>query len=314
MAGLEIVAFADEHLDSAATLLAARHARHRAAEPLLPERRDFAAELEREWRVEGASGAFASRGGKAVAYLIAAPKTIPGGLSWMLAGVAGLAIEGDPEPMRDVYAAAAQRWVDEGEIRHAAFVPVTDPELVDAWFRLSFGASSVLAARETGPEAEGPVDGDVEIRRGTPDDYDDTARLEIAMSAAMQPGPSFSSIPLQTQAEVVAEWRDDPDTAQYELFVAERGGRVVGHFLLYRRPPDLRVPDGSIDLAQASTEAEARGTGVGRALTAHVLRWANENGYPVMTTDWRMTNLWASRFWPKRGFRPSFLRLYRALP
>jgi GNAT superfamily N-acetyltransferase len=314
MARLEVVPFADEHLAAAAALLAARHARQREAEPLLPETRDFAAELEREWRVEGASGAFASRGGKAVAYLIAAPKTIPGGLSWMLAGVAGLAIEGDAEPIRDVYAAAAQRWVDEGELRHAAFVPVSDPELVDAWFRLSFGASSVLAARATGPEAEEPFDGNVEIRRGTPDDYDETARLEIAMSAAMQPGPSFSSIPLQTPEEVVAEWREDPDIDQYELFVAERGGRIVGHFLLYRRPPDLRVPDGSIDLAQASTEAEARGTGVGRALTAHVLGWANENGYPVMTTDWRMTNLWASRFWPKRGFRPSFLRVYRALP
>jgi GNAT superfamily N-acetyltransferase len=314
MARLEVVPFADEHLDAAAALLAARHARQREAEPLLPETRDFAAELEREWRVEGASGAFASRGSKAIAYLIAAPKTIPGGLSWMLAGVAGLAIEGDAEPIRDVYAAAAQRWVDEGELRHAAFVPVSDPELVDAWFRLSFGASSVLAARATGPEAEEPFDGNVEIRRGTPDDYDETARLEIAMSAAMQPGPSFSSIPLQTPEEVVAEWREDPDIDQYELFVAERGGRIVGHFLLYRRPPDLRVPDGSIDLAQASTEAEARGTGVGRALTAHVLGWANENGYPVMTTDWRMTNLWASRFWPKRGFRPSFLRVYRALP
>jgi len=35
---------------------------------------------------------------------------------------------------------------------------------------------------------------------------------------------------------------------------------------------------------------------------------------PVMTTDWRVTNLWASRFWPKRGFRTAFLRLYRSIP
>ena len=55
-------------------------------------------------------------------------------------------------------------------------------------------------------------------------------------------------------------------------------------------------------------------TGAGLALTQHVLHWAHENGYPVMTIDWRMTNLLASRFWPRRGFRPTFLRLYRALP
>jgi hypothetical protein len=27
-----------------------------------------------------------------------------------------------------------------------------------------------------------------------------------------------------------------------------------------------------------------------------------------------VTNLLASRFWPKRGFRPFFLRLYRSIP
>ncbi len=313
MARLEVVPFSDEHLDAAATLLAGRRARHREAEPLLPESRDFAAEIEREWRADGASGVFASGGGSAVGYLIASPKLMGGGASWMQAGVAGLAIDGEAEPMRDLYAAAAQRWVDDGHMRHAVYVPLGDSELIDAWFRLSFGASAVLAARETGPEAE-PFDSDVTIRRGTPDDYDEAARLELAMGEAMQPAPSFSGMPLQTQEEVAAEWREDGDSDEYELFVAERGGRIVGHTLLYRRPPDLRVPDGSIDLAQASTEREVRGTGVGRALTAHVLRWAGEHGYPVMTTDWRMTNLWASRFWPKRGFRPSFLRLYRALP
>ena len=33
-----------------------------------------------------------------------------------------------------------------------------------------------------------------------------------------------------------------------------------------------------------------------------------------MGTDWRVTNLLASRFWPRRGFRTTFLRLYRHIP
>ena len=32
----------------------------------------------------------------------------------------------------------------------------------------------------------------------------------------------------------------------------------------------------------------------------------------VVVTDWRETNLLASRFWPARGFRPSYVRLHRA--
>ena len=306
MPALEVVPFADEHLDAAAELLAARHARHREAEPLLPDDLDFRAEVEREWRQEGASGVFAGDG-----YLIGAPQKFPT-MTWLRVGVAGQAIEGDREQMRDLYAAASQRWVDQGHTKQAVFVPTYDTELVDAWFRLSFGASGVLALRDTGLEED--FEGDVEIRRGTPGDVSEMARLDVEMAAAMRPAPSFSDTPVQTVEEVEAEWRDDPDADDFELFVAERDGRIVGHIVLYRRPPDVRVPRNSIDLAAASTEPEARGTGVGRALTAHVIRWAHENGYPVMTTDWRMTNLWASRFWPKRGFRVAFLRVYRSIP
>ena len=259
MNAIELVPFADEHLEDAARLLAARHARHREAEPLLPELDDPPTAVEKEWRMDGASGVFAGE-----AYLIAAPFTV-GGITWMRVGIAGQAIQGDREAMR-----------------------------------------------ETAPEE--PFDAGVAIRPGTPEDFDDAARLELAMSEAMRPSPSFSDMPIQTQEEVAAEWREDGDSDEYELFVAERDGRIVGEFLLYRRPPDLRVPANGIDLAGASTEPEARGTGVGRALTAHVIRWAHEHGYPLMTTDWRITNLWASRFWPKRGFRTTFLRLYRAIP
>src|SRR5439155_7260744 len=94
-------------------------------------------------------------------------------------------------------------------------------------------------------------------------------------------------------AEWVEVW-DDPDPHRH--FVAERDGEIVGHILLYRRPPDLRVPADSIDLADASTLPAQRGSGVGLALTHHVLGWAHEHGYPTMTIDWRMTNLLASRF------------------
>ena len=222
MSRLEVVPFSDEHLDAAAALLAARHARHREAEPLLPELDDPRAAVEREWREEGASGVFAGSG-----YVIAAPVEIFGGPTWMRVGIAGHAVDGDPETVRDLYAAAASRWVDEGYTKHAVFVPSHDGQLVDAWFRLCFGASAALAMRETAPEE--PFDAGATIRHGAREDYPDAARLELEMSASMQPSPSFSDVPLQTLAEVVEEWNDGDDEV-YELFVAERDGRIVGQF------------------------------------------------------------------------------------
>ena len=62
------------------------------------------------------------------------------------------------------------------------------------------------------------------------------------------------------------------------------------------------------------TLPEVRGSGVGLALSAAALNWANERGYRSMTTDFRSVNLLSSRFWPKRGFRAQYLRLYRSVP
>ncbi len=41
---------------------------------------------------------------------------------------------------------------------------------------------------------------------------------------------------------------------------------------------------------------------------------ADEHGYPTMITDRRVTNVAASRFRPRRGFRETFLRVYRSIP
>jgi GNAT superfamily N-acetyltransferase len=115
--------------------------------------------------------------------------------------------------------------------------------------------------------------------------------------------------------ELREEWHDTWENEQFTHFVAERDGRTVGHALLYRRPEgDLRVPPGNIDLAHAVTLDDVRGSGVGRALTAHVLAWAHEHGFRTMTTDWRSSNLLSSRFWPRREFRPQYLRLTRIVP
>src|SRR5438105_14462613 len=95
---MEILPFAEEHLDAAAELLAARHRRHREAEPLLPERyedpSEARAEIEAALREHDASG-FVALTGNMVGYLIGAPRALSWGPNvWM--GYAGHAVE-EPE-------------------------------------------------------------------------------------------------------------------------------------------------------------------------------------------------------------------------
>ncbi|HST25860.1 MAG TPA: GNAT family N-acetyltransferase [Gaiellaceae bacterium] len=306
----EILPFTDEHVDGAAALLAERHARHRAVEPLLAEPADFRSHVEAEFQLEGTSGAVALDGDEVVGYLLGPRREdFLGPHIWSY--VAGQAVR-DPELVRDLYRVAAARWVDEGLTRHFVFVPASR-ELVEPWLRTSFGISGALAVQET--TAVPATDTGIEVRPSTPEDTPAAAALDQVLARSLQASPSFSLYTMPGDQEYLDEWKNLHTEDEFTHFVAERDGRIVGHLLLYRRPEQsLRMPAGSIDLANAATDPAARGLGAAVALTEYALRWAHENGYSSMTTDWRMSNLEASRFWPRRGFRESFLRLYRSIP
>jgi GNAT superfamily N-acetyltransferase len=319
LARLELRPFSVDHVAAASALLAERHRGHRAAEPLVPAAFESPAaahaEVARAWAREGASGAVALRDGRLAAYAIGVPGDVGvwGPSIWVDA--AGHAAQ-DTELARDVYAAAASRWVDEGRTRHYVELPAFDRAAIDAWSRLSFGQQQAYAIREVHAEPWPPL-----VRPAEPRDVDALVALAPLLRRQHREAPVFSAGPA---------WDEDTDALRADIeqgvvapdigsLVAEVDGRLVGNFEVVPLEmsstyPSLGRAEGACFLAFAVTAPEARGAGVGVALTAAAFAWAAERGYSAMATDWRVTNLLASRFWPRRGFRATFLRLYRSIP
>ncbi len=230
MSRLEVLPFDESHLPDAGRLLAARHRRHRrpsrtcpsASRTPGPARTQVAAVL----GADDASGAVAVRDGRVVGYLLGAPKpsAVWGRNVWVES--AGLAVE-QAEDVRDLYAAAATRWADEGRTAHYVLVPAHDEALVDAWFRLAFGHQHTHAVRDVpaGPAPTPPA------RPGAPGRTRRHPRPGPAgPRAARPPGPRADVLrgPTGTYEEALAEWEDDFDDPDYTTFVAEHEGRVVG--------------------------------------------------------------------------------------
>ncbi len=226
---------------------------------------------------------------------------------------AGHAAE-EAEDVRDLYGAAAARWVDEGRTRHYVVAPASDAQLLDAWSRLSFGRQHALGLREI-PEVEWPAG----VRLAEQRDLEAIVDIAPVLPDHQDSSPVFGQVQRETEEELRAEIAEDLANAEIANFVAELEGRVVGNLVI--APTELssmhaglaRVP-GAAFLAYAATRPEARGLGAGVAMTNAGFAWAREHGYETMVTDWRETNLLASRFWPARGFRRTFLRLYRSIP
>jgi len=317
MPELEIQPFSEEHLEGAAALLEERHNRHRAVEPALPQSVNFRGEIESLWGMAHRSGAAATRNGELVGYLLGVPRDeIWGSNMWV--EYAGHAVR-EPELVRDLYAVAAEEWVARGRDRHYALVPASDPGLIDAWFRLSFGAQHAAAVQET-PDSTADSPAGVVVRRAEREDIEAATALDLELARHQERSPVFSQIaPTAVTEEDRDEVLTDIDDPAVGLFLAEIDGKAVGELLMVpversSMHVGLARPERAAFLAYAATVPEARGSGAGLGLTSAGLAWAREQGYPVTVVDWRETNLLASRFWPARGFRRTFLRLYRAIP
>ena len=318
MSRLEIRPFSDDFLAAAGELLAARHRAHRKAEPLLPQQyedpEDARAEVEALLALDGTSGTVALRGGRIVGYLLGVRKSESWGANvWV--EVAGHAVQ-EPEDLRDLYAAASRAWVDEDDRpRHYAVVPATDQALVEAWFRVGFGQQHAHGIQAV-PEGRWP-DG---VRLATAADVDALLDLDPLISDHQAQAPVFArGLLKQSREELRAELLEDLAKEEIGDFVAERDGRIVGAFQvvpvqLSSMHTSLARPPGAVLLSWAATDPDVRGTGAGVALTEAAFAWAHGRGHEVMVTDWRVTNLLSSRFWPARGFRSTFLRLYRHIP
>jgi ribosomal protein S18 acetylase RimI-like enzyme len=319
---LDVVPFADEHVEDAGRLLAARHARHREAAPLLPERFEEPAAAREQvlaaWQADGASGAAACRDGRLVGYLVGAPRedSIWGDNMWVEA--AGHAVE-EAEDARDLYGAAAGRWVDEERRRHYVLIPASDTALLNAWFRVGFGQQQAHGVRKIPPPGDVPVPEGFEIREPRGEEIEELIAVDLALPSHQRSSPVFSGQPLPTDDEIREEWQSTLADNDERVLIGYRRGRPVACWSVSAAERSyhyhgLMLPERASYLAFASTLPEARGSGIGVALTETSLSAASEEGYASMVTDWRVTNLLASRFWPKRGFRTAFLRLYRSIP
>jgi ribosomal protein S18 acetylase RimI-like enzyme len=210
--------------------------------------------------------------------------------------------KGEAEEIRTAYALESGEWPP----LHFAIAEAT-AEALDPWYRLGFAQMHAYAVRESCGERR-PAAG-VEIRRGGPDDLETALRIDRLIQEAQAAAPSYSSVAFE-EGPYRADWEETLAAAGTAYFVAADGPEVVGHATVLPDP----VHADALHLASTAVVPGARGRGIGVALATHALAHAAGAGYPEVRTNWRVTNLAASRFWPARGFRLTHIRLVRRLP
>ncbi|SEM69612.1 Ribosomal protein S18 acetylase RimI [Stigmatella aurantiaca] len=319
---MNLVPFTNEHLDAASSLLALRHRAHRAALPLLPAAPEASAEARRSLealRQQPRTGGFAAlQNGQLIGFALGTLRidTTWGRSAWLLAPGHALAPGTNPEVYRDLYAALAKHWVREGCFAHAALVPASDRPSLEAWYRAGFGHEQVHALRslDTVKLPPGVPDGAPRIRRAGMEDLDRLLEMAGFISEHQRESPVFAPY----LPEFSEDWQQDyTELLQGEadrIWLAEQDGRLLGFaiFSPSQQPPgELLTPSESVTFTVGVTREDVRCRGIGRALFARGVEEARSMGFRACVTDWRATNLAASRAWPRMGFSPALYRLTR---
>lgn len=312
-----IVPFDATHLDHAAHLIARRQERLIRAEAALPASYTDPATnrliLEERLAEDGAIGRAAlGDHGEVTGFLLGfARLSGPWGRGqWLtLDGHAAT----DAETVRDLYADWAIAASDAGFLDHFVEVPAAEPELLDGWYRLGFARMHEYGLRETDASDLAPTPG-VELRRATIDDGAIVEHLSTIINGVQAESPSFSPLTEDERARETADFIEEiegPDGWWLAVDAFDR--RPLGMTIFWQADPGPAVPRQAVYLGSTMVEAAARGRGVGRALLRFVLERGRQAGAEYCVTNWRTTNLLASRTWPALGFRTTHHRLHRRI-
>jgi GNAT superfamily N-acetyltransferase len=320
---LTVRTFRPADLDAAAAILAAAHARARAAGPVglsLGERflsmPACRALLEKIVSSPRANSVVVESGGRVRGYLagerqLFAPEDFasiyaePRSAAVLLQGHAVSADIDAGAAYEAMYARVAEDWVAAGFFAHNVSVSALDRTAVDAWVNLGFGRKSVCAVRPTAEVVPDPTplaDISIEEIRGRDDEVLDTFHRRLMM---FQTGPPmFWPYTGEADAKVRSVRRDAMLGGQGFAYVARLGGAPLGSLLfvpaVFLSP--LLVCERMVYLWEGFVDETRRAAGVGSMLLAHAMSELRNRGIDWCALHYVSGNPRGGRFWPSKGF------------
>ncbi len=227
----------------------------------------------------------------------------------------GIAIRLDQssELIRHLYAKVAILWLEQGCFMHYTIIPLGNQVYYEAFLKLSFFIQQVHGVMSM--EEYKPFDNvsDVEIRVANKMDSEIMGNMSSIIQSYQNSAPTFEPALPEVVADIKKGYKSTVEENDAMIFIAEKEMKGLGFQAYWPSTPDLMAPDDGVELSIAGTYYSQMGSGVGKKLMNEGYRIMKEKGYNSIITDWRITNLASSTFWPKCGFKPIAYRMARCI-
>jgi GNAT superfamily N-acetyltransferase len=271
--------------------------------------------LEKAFNEHKIVGTGAYEGDELIGYLFAQIKfdETRGKHAWV--PLEGMAIKQgqSAELIRSLYTEVSRLWLNYGCFAHYVLAPTGDNRFVDALLRLSFGFEQIHGVLDISRFEKALHNEDVSIRIGTEDDGELIGSMSDIIFSYQNDSPVYAIALPETIIDIRKGYQEIAIDEEAFLLVAELNGQPAGFQAYWPIETHLMVPEKTYELSVAGTVSAFMGNGIGKALMNKAVHLLEDKEVKYIITDWRITNLASSSFWPKCGFTPLYHRLQRTI-
>jgi ribosomal protein S18 acetylase RimI-like enzyme len=218
------------------------------------------------------------------------------------------------ELIRQLYATVASKWVQEKCYTHSIIVPLENPNYLKAFLYLSFAIDHVHAIMDIASYEPFQTNGNITVRVAKQDDRNVLGEMSNIITSYHHQSPvfiPFSEETVMTRQKAFMNLVNEEDTI---VLLAEKNHDIIGYHNYEPITKSLMHPDKSIELSVAGTYPKYRGQGAGKNLMNKAVLVLKDKEFKYIITDWKITNIASSNFWPKCGFIPIAYKLKRVIP
>lgn len=227
----------------------------------------------------------------------------------------GVAIREDQpsELIRNLYAKVSILWLEQGCFNHYTLIPLGSQVYYDAFLQLSFCIQQVHGIMHIEDYMPFENISDADIRLANKKDSEAMGRMSSIIYSHQNAAPVFEPAFPEVVVKIEEGYKRIVEDDEAMIIIAEKDRKELGFQVYEPITSALMAPDDGVELSIAGSYPSQIRSGVGKKLMNEGCRIMKEKGYNSIITDWRITNLASSTFWPKCGFRPIAYRMVRCI-
>ncbi len=311
--GFVIKSMEQEHLQGALKLVLEGYREEKEAVPFLPEEKELLESIQSPLKAMLAQekGLVAMQEDRVMGFIIGySAERLFGNCRGIYVPLFGQGAKKERRQAiyRDLYARAAEQWVEEEKFTHAITFFAHDREAIDTWFWLGFGLRCVDAIRKT--ELIETSCRKIDVKKAEFEDLPLITSLYEDHCSYYCHSPIFMQKSCENPLQELEEWLAEEN---HHLWFALEGGKPLGYMQLEPTGETFVSTHPQVmNITGAFVEEKARCRGTGRVLLAATQQWLQEKDYLLCGVDFESLNIAGSKFW-NRFFVPYTFSLVRRI-